>query len=268
MAEAKARGEAKGPRAFRLRIWRGGAGEPSRVDDFEVLLAPEATVHAALLAVRARPITLEGRRVDPPVWDVGCLEGSCGSCTVRVGGRAVLACEARIGDVQRGREPISIEPLGRFPVVRDLVVDRSRQDEALARVRLAASAPPEVDGPSPDPDRPPVIELPAARELRSALAACIGCGACVEACPETGAGRPFVGPEAIASNRLARLHPRPDAARDDALARALMGRGGVADCANAQACVEACPADVPLVEAIADAARETSTRFLFGWMRR
>ncbi len=251
---------------MRIRVHRQDApGAADRVDAFDVELAPGASIHAALVAIRARPITVDGRSVDPPAWEASCLEGSCGGCAVRLDGRPVLACATAI-DQRARRGGVRLEPMARFPVVRDLVVDHARQDEALVRVRAAAR-------PTTAIDAAHVLGVPAGetqerRAARADLAACIGCGACVDACPETGRGRSFVGPEAIAMNRLAKLHPARDAALEDVLAAGLSIEGGVADCGKAQACVDVCPVDVPLIEAIADGARDTSSRWLWSWLRR
>lgn len=249
---------------MRVRVRRQDApGARSRIDAFDVDVPAGSTVVAALEAIRARPVTVDGRRVDPPVWDGSCLEGSCGGCTVRLGGRAVLACTTAIDAAPIDRHGALLEPLGRFPVVRDLVVARDREDAAITRVDagLVPGGAARTDGELP-------AESPAERALRADLAACIGCGACIDACPETGDGSPFVGAEAIAMSHLARLHPAGDEAHRARLSDRLAVRGGVADCGHAQACVDACPVAVPLAEAIADGSRATSHRWLFGWMRR
>lgn len=250
---------------MRIRVRRQDApGAPSRIDVFEMDIPSGATIHGALVAIAIRPRTADGRDVTAPAWDASCLEGSCGSCTVRVNGRPVLACATAIGELGPGRHGPLLEPMARFDVLRDLVVDRARQDEALVRVR--AGALPLVKGDEgPSVER---LETDANVARRTALAACVGCGACVDACPETGRGRAFVGPEAIARNRLAKRHPSADAAHVDLLADALAIDGGVADCGKAQACVDVCPVDVPLIEAIADGARDTSSRWLWSWLRR
>jgi succinate dehydrogenase / fumarate reductase iron-sulfur subunit len=250
------------PRKVLLRIHRqdGADGRP-RFDSIEVLVPPGATVHRALVEARRSPTTTDGRRVDPPAWDFSCLEGSCGSCTLRIAGRARLACSTRLSDVAPARGALTIEPLARFPVVRDLVVDRSRQDAALARTDApsnGAGAEPRAVGDGGGADDPRV----------AGLLDCIACGACIEACPETSHDPGFVGAEAIARNRLHLLVARASPGARDDLDLRLMQPGGIADCGKAQACSEACPADVPLVEALAHAAGATSRRLLLGWLRR
>lgn len=235
-------------RKLQLSITRCDApGALSRRETFEIATRPRMTVHDALVAIRERPITVEGRTVAPVVWDAPCAREACGACTLLVGGQARLACTTLLEDVAPKTKPLRLAPLSKAECLRDLVADRS------ATPRLAL---PVV--PARERDAPPVAT---GVDERDALARCIDCGACYEACPETARGRAFVGPAALAAARLASLASPPEAR--PAILDALMRDGGVAECGKAQSCVEVCPVDVPVYDAIAHLLRET-TRRAFG----
>jgi succinate dehydrogenase / fumarate reductase iron-sulfur subunit len=108
-------------------------------------------------------------------------------------------------------------------------------------------------------------ESPEQQAKRYPLSRCMSCGSCLEACPEYGEGRAFVGAAAINHVRLVNLHPS-GAMQKRARLETLMGEGGVADCGKAQNCVEVCPKDIPLVDSIGAVARDTTKQLLFGWL--
>src|SRR5215510_9746420 len=88
--------------------------------EFEVPLAPAMNVIAALQAVRRRPVTRDGKKVDPVVWESNCLEEVCGACTMLVNGKVRQACSALVESLE---QPVTLRAMTKFPVVRDLVVD-------------------------------------------------------------------------------------------------------------------------------------------------
>ena len=83
--------------------------------------------------IQKNPINSEGKKVRPVVWECNCLEDVCGTCTMVINGKTRQSCSALIDKLM---QPITLQPLSKFPVVRDLAVDRSRMFEA----RLAKHA--------------------------------------------------------------------------------------------------------------------------------
>ena len=114
-----------------LRV-RRQEGQNPRVewDRFGVPRRPGLTVLGALRAVQRDPATADGRNKPPPAFESGCSSGACGACTMVINGRVRLACRTLVDDVSPKGKPITLEPLAKFPLVRDLVVDRARADRA------------------------------------------------------------------------------------------------------------------------------------------
>jgi succinate dehydrogenase / fumarate reductase iron-sulfur subunit len=168
-----------------------------------------------------------------------------------ISGRARPACSALAEQISEGDAPITLEPLGKFPLVRDLIVDRRRMFDDLARVRAFVP----IDGTSPIGPGP--AESRVSQETRLKLSNCIGCACCLEACPEYTAGNKFVGAAVINQARLFNKHPTGGQFKSERL-ETLMEEGGVHDCAKSGNCVEACPKDIPLLESIAAVNRQTT----------
>jgi succinate dehydrogenase / fumarate reductase iron-sulfur subunit len=248
-------------RLVRLRVRRQDAPdrlESRRWDEFQVPVTPRTTVLGALLGVQANPVTADGREVAPPAFESGCLEDACGACAMLIDGRARQACSTRIVEIERKGRPIVIEPLGKFPLVRDLVVDRTRIFDDLRRVeafvRLDASGAAAA---------PPGIGQEQVEDLQ-ALSRCTSCGACLEACPVFGEDADFVGAAALSRVALLDAHPVGALGKPRRL-ELVMAPGGVADCGKAHNCVEVCPAAVPTVDAIQQVSRDASLRMILGW---
>ena len=240
-------------RTIELRVRRQDGPETAPYwHTFRLPWKPQHNVISALMEVRANPVTADGTRVSPPGYDASCLEEVCGSCAMLVNGRARMACTALVDQLP---QPIVLEPLGKFPVVRDLMVDRSRMFEALKRVQAWIP----IDG-TYDLGPGPRI-APARQELMYSLDQCITCGCCLEVCPQVHRGGDFVGAAAIGQTLLFNLHPTGALQADDRLA-ALMGPGGIADCGNAQNCVEVCPKEIPLTHAIGEIGRQTTMKWV------
>jgi succinate dehydrogenase / fumarate reductase iron-sulfur subunit len=241
---------------------------------FEVQWQPHMNVISALMEIQKRPVTASGERVTPVVWECVCLEEVCGSCTMLVNGRVRQSCSAMIDVLAPGGETIVLEPMTKFPVVRDLVVDRSRMFEDLKRVRAWI----QIDGShalGPGPRQSSENQ-----ETAYPLSRCMTCGCCLEACPQiqraapgqgasepNGAfrGEPFVGPAAINQVRLFNLHPTGGMHAGERV-DAVMGAGGIEDCGKAQNCAAVCPKEIPLVDSIATVNRAATRRMLLGWL--
>ena len=216
-------------------------------------------VISALMSVRKNPVTVDGRTVAPPVWESACLEEVCGACTMIVNGKVRQACTALVDQVSPQGDTITLQPMSKFPLVRDLVVDRSRMFNDLKKVKAWVF----LDGTHELGAGPRMSQE--TQEEAYPLSRCMTCGCCLEACPQVNAGSDFIGPAAISQVRLFNLHPSGKMNAPERL-EALMGDGGVADCGKAQNCVEVCPKEIPLVDSIASVSRQTTKHMLFGWL--
>src|SRR5690554_333319 len=93
-------------------------------------------VISVLQKVAAKATNIDGTKVTPVAWDCGCLEEVCGACTMVINGRVRQSCSALVDQLLVDNpDEIVLEPMRKFPVVRDLVVDRSRLFHALSRVK-------------------------------------------------------------------------------------------------------------------------------------
>jgi succinate dehydrogenase / fumarate reductase iron-sulfur subunit len=230
-----------------IRIRRqDGPGEPSRWEEFAVPYRPNLNIIACLQWIAAHPVTADGRQTTPPVWDCACLEEVCGACTMLVNGKTRQSCSALIDTLE---QPITLEPMSKFPLVRDLFVDRQRLFDDLKRVKAWVP----IDGTydlGPGPTMSQVVQ-----ERRYPLSRCISCGCCLEACPQYTPTNHFVGAAVISQVRLFNDHPTGAALKEERL-ESLMEPGGIADCGKAGNCVEVCPKEIPLLESIAAVQRQ------------
>jgi succinate dehydrogenase / fumarate reductase iron-sulfur subunit len=238
------------PKTFILKIYRGVANN-QYWEEFELELKPFLNITSALMAVQKDPINRKNEKVTPVAWEQGCLEEVCGSCSMLVNGRPRQGCSALIQDLlkQTGSDTVTLAPLTKFPLVKDLVVDRTQMFENLKKVRAWIDADDALDrgfGPKISP---------AVQEALYVLSTCMTCGCCTEACPQVNAKSKFVGPATISQVRLFNSHPVGKLMKADRL-RPLMEEGGISDCGNAQNCVKVCPKNIPLTESIALIGRE------------
>lgn len=174
-----------------------------------------------------------------------------------INGTPRQACSALIDNL---KQPIRLEPLTKFPLVRDLKVDRTLLFEALKKTHAWI----DIDGPF---DLGPGPRMSARTQSWAyELSRCMTCGCCFEACPNTGHANNFVGPAAISQVRLFNAHPTGKLNKQERL-RSIMGADGITSCGNAQNCVRVCPKDIPLTTSIAQMNRDTtvqSIRNVFG----
>ncbi len=241
-----------------LKIRRqAGPSELPYWEEFAVPHQPNLNVVAALMEIQLNPVNAQGQRTSPVVWDCSCLEEVCGACSMRINGKARQACSALVDQLT---QPIVLEPLSKFPVVRDLMVDRQILFEHLKRVKAWI----EVDG-YYDMGPGPRIQ-PKTQEWAYMFSRCMSCGCCTESCPQVNSRTSFMGPAAMAQAYLFNSHPLGASLVEERLA-AVMGEGGIAECGKAQNCVRACPKGIPLTDALAEISRDTIKQALRVWRR-
>src|SRR5271168_1996241 len=211
-------------------------------EEFALPWRPAMNVIICLRDIAENPLTREGKETKPVTYDSNCLEEVCGSCAMLINGKARMACSALIDKLE---QPVRLEPFSKFPVVRDLSVDRSVLFENLKKVKAWVPTDGTYDlGSGPR-------QTAAEQEENYPLSRCISCCCCMEACPQFNDHTGFVGAATISQVRLFNTHPTGKALKVDRL-KALMGDGGIQECGYAQNCVEVCPKDIPLTKSIAD----------------
>ncbi len=241
------------PKTVTLKIRRQDKPDSASYwQEFTVPHKPFGNVISCLQSIQKNPVTADGKTVNPVTWDSNCLEEVCGSCTMLVNGKVRQSCTALVDQLE---QPIQLEPMTKFPVVRDLQVDRTRMFKNLKKVKAWI----DIDG-THDIGEGPIIS-DQIRAKRYVLSECMTCGCCLEACPQFTKDNNFVGAATISQVRLFNLHPTGAMNQEERL-ETLMGEGGIADCGNAQVCVEVCPKNIPLTESIADIGRQTSWQLL------
>jgi succinate dehydrogenase / fumarate reductase iron-sulfur subunit len=224
-----------------LRIWRQkGPGErgafvPYEVDD----VSPDSSFLEMLDLLNER-LVHEGK--EPVAFDHDCREGICGACSLMIDGvahgpeRATTACQLHMRHFKDG-DRITVEPwrARAFPVVKDLVVDRS----AFDRIIQAGGYVSVNTGGAPDANALPVGK-DAADEAFDA-ATCIGCGACVAMCPNASAML-FVGAKVTQLVRLPQGEPERERRAVAMVER--MDAEGFGRCSNHYECEAACPKEI------------------------
>ncbi|MBI1390858.1 MAG: succinate dehydrogenase iron-sulfur subunit [bacterium] len=227
------------------------AGKQPYWEKFRVPYQASMNVITILQEIQRNPVTTSGEKVAPVAWDCSCLEEVCGACTMVINGHVRQSCSALVDKLE---QPIVLEPMRKFPVVRDLVVNRQRMFESLKKIQAWTAIDGTYDlGPAEK-------QAPQHQHELYLFARCMTCGCCVDACPQYTREGDFVGPAALGQ---AYLFNNNKSARFQAEERlnALMGEGGIQDCGNAQNCVRVCPKDIPLTRAIAKLNGATMAQF-------
>ena len=164
-----------------------------------------------------------------------CRSAICGSCSMRVNGQAILACNTKLTDVVLEGGRVDIEPAGNMGLIKDLVVefdifwDKVRAVEPWLQPE---GEEPESEYIAPNDD---MVHL-------AGVMGCIMCGACVSDCTVLEVDRNFLGPAALAKSYRFVADPRDDA--DESRLDELNESGGVWDCTRCMMCVEVCPKGV------------------------
>jgi len=235
-----------------LKIWRQARGAKSgRFVDYTVENVQPEMSFLEMLDILNEQLVKKGE--EAVEFDSDCREGICGTCGLVIQGTAhgrhpaTTTCEVRMRSFHDG-ETVTVEPFraGPFPVIKDLVVDRS----AFDRIQQKGGYVTANVGSAPDGNAVPVPKYEADKAMDAA--ACIGCGACVAACPNASASL-FV------SAKISQLSWLPQGAPERgrrALAMvAQMDTEGFGDCSNHGECEAVCPKEIS-IENIARMRRE------------
>lgn len=101
-------------------------------ETFEIPYKENMNIIACLMEIRRNPVNNKGEKTTPVTWDMNCLEEVCGACSMVINGRARQSCSAIVDQLE---QPIRLEPMSTFPVIRDLQVDRTRMFDNLKRMK-------------------------------------------------------------------------------------------------------------------------------------
>lgn len=231
------------PSTISLKIKRQETPEQEAYwEEFEIPYKASMNIISCLMEIQKRPVTAKGQKTTPIVWESSCLEEVCGSCSMVINGRVRQACSTLVDKLT---QPITIEPMSKFPCIRDLRVNRSVMFENLKRVKAWIP----IDGTYDLGPGPRVSSGDQA--IGYDLSRCMTCGCCLEACPQVNPHSKFVGAAILSQVRLFNKHPTGQMNADERL-DVLLDEGGLADCGNAQMCVQVCPKEIPLTTSIAE----------------
>jgi succinate dehydrogenase / fumarate reductase iron-sulfur subunit len=272
-------GKKAASREINVRVLRqDGPGQSSYWERHRVDYEHDMNVISVLQKIAAQARTIDGRAVAPVAWDCNCLEEVCGSCTMLINGRTRMACSALVDRLlEDNPDEIELRPLSRFPVVRDLFVDRTRLFQGLKKIKGWLP----VDGyynAGPGPR-----QSQEQQQTIYPISECISCACCLEACPQyskielsrrdgesddqfearksAAHERSFIGAAVIAQAMRFNYDPTGKLNKNERL-EALMSEGGIQMCGNAQNCVAVCPKEIPLTREIARAGRATTLHAL------
>jgi succinate dehydrogenase / fumarate reductase, iron-sulfur subunit len=226
---------------FKLKIWKQRDRQsPGKLFDYDASdIPPQASLLEMLDIVNER-LLLRGE--EPIAFDSDCREGICGTCSLTVNGEAHgpdhpgAACELYMRKFRDGAT-IVVEPfrVKSFPVIKDLVVDRS----ALDRIVQAGGFISARAGSAPEANSVPVSKHNA--DLSMEAAACIGCGACAAACPNASA---MLFTAAKVSHLALLPQGEPERTRRVVGMVRSMDAEGFGNCTNTYECEAVCPAEI------------------------
>jgi succinate dehydrogenase / fumarate reductase iron-sulfur subunit len=264
--------QAETKQRFAVRVLRQDRPElPSYWQTFSLEYESEMNVTSVLQRIARLSRTESGQQVAPVAYDANCLEEVCGSCTMLINGRVRQACSALVDRLLVDRPgEIELRPMSKFPVIRDLVVDRNRLFRALEKLQAWIPVDGYYDaGPGPRQSQEQQQEA-------YPLSKCMSCGCCLEACPqyahidvhredaETAPqfrerqaevfDRNFIGAHAMNQVVLTNSHPT-GAMTAGARVAAVISEGGIQNCGKAANCQAVCPQKIPLMKSWARAGR-------------
>jgi len=234
-----------------LKIWRQpGPDKPGKLVDYSLDSVDPDMSFLEMLDVLNEDLVRQGK--EPVEFDYDCREGICGSCSLVINGQAhgpkalTCSCELYMRNFRDG-ETVTVEPFRAraFPVIKDLVVDRS----AFDRIIEAGGYVSVKTGSAPDANAILVDKEDADKAFE--YATCIGCGACVAACPNSSASL-FTGAKLAHLNRMPQGQPERYERTINMVEQ--MDEEGFGDCSNFAECEAVCPKGIS-ISAIAEMRR-------------
>jgi len=241
----------------RIRRAKDGASRPYW-EEFALQFRHGMNVIILLQDIQRNPVTSDGKKTTPVAWECSCLEEVCGACSMVINGIPRQACSTLVEGLT---SPVVIEPFSKFPVVRDLVVDRKSLFDNFRKIR--AWIPVDLTlGLGPGPRMSPEEQ-----QAAYPLSRCITCGCCIESCPQVNADSPFMGAAVLNQATLLNSHPTGRMNMGERLAVA-REQGGLSGCGNAQNCARVCPKEIPLVGSIAKLNRDAIIDGFKRWLER
>ncbi len=226
-----------------LRVWRQpGPAAQGRLDTYRAEGIPTDASFLEMLDIVNERLTLAGQ--EPIAFDHDCREGICGMCGAVINGRPhghekeTTLCQLHMRHFKDG-DTVVIEPFRAraLPPVKDLVVDRQALDQIITAGGFIAVN----TGQAPEANSLPVPKVNA--DLAMDAAACIGCGACIAACPNAAA---MLFTSAKISQLALLPHGRPEAARRALAMVAKMDELGFGNCTNHKECEVECPKGIAI----------------------
>jgi succinate dehydrogenase / fumarate reductase iron-sulfur subunit len=235
---------------LRIRRYNPESGDAAYWEDHTVEMKEHGSVLEAILKVKADEDGSIGIRCS-------CRAAICGSCGVRINGKPGLACNTHlVAAARRGAEgaPITVEPMGNMPVIRDLIVDMDAVHwKKIRRVT------PWLLNREPIPEREYIVPHEAMVDVTQSMA-CIQCGACVSDCLSMEVDPEFIGPAALAKAYRFVGDPR-DAEHFERLKDLAEDEHGIYDCTHCFNCIDACPKGVAPMSQIMRLRRLAGTDF-------
>jgi succinate dehydrogenase / fumarate reductase iron-sulfur subunit len=225
-----------------LNIWRqADAAATGEMRTYALDGVSEDMSFLEMLDVLNEQLNAKGE--EPIAFDSDCREGICGTCGLMINGQAhgpevTTTCQLHMRSFKDGDE-ITIEPwrADAFPVVKDLVVDRGAFDRIIQQGGFISAN----TGSAPEANSVPVPRDKAMRSFN--MATCIGCGACVAACPN-GSASLFMGAKITHLGELPQGQPERDSRVVNMVGQ--HDHEGFGGCTNIGECTAACPKEIPL----------------------
>ncbi|OGN59711.1 MAG: succinate dehydrogenase iron-sulfur subunit [Chlamydiae bacterium RIFCSPHIGHO2_12_FULL_27_8] len=217
-------------------------------EEFELEYIEGSNIISALLEIQKNPINTKNGKVLPVSFEAGCLEEVCGACSMLINSIPMQACTTLIKPLIKNKNFITLAPLSKFDVLKDLVVDRSKIFDQLKKVHAWID-----DGENKKID-------PKIRDELYELSKCMSCGVCMEACPNYNERNDFIGPAAVSQAKLFIKHPLSK--NNNKRMNEMVSKEGVFNCGNSQNCKKMCPKNIPLTESIVEM-QKASNKYFF-----